>query len=91
MTGLMPSRTRIYDNAAEFAADLPTYAHRLRRLGYLTVLSGKMHFCGPDQLLSQGEPTGWDFQPFRDATHQYVRNTIALDDLEAMARFPKVK
>ncbi len=50
MTGLMPSRTRVYDNAAEFAADLPTYAHRLRRLGYLTVLSGKMHFCGPDQL-----------------------------------------
>ena len=50
MTGLLPSRTGVYDNAAEFAADLPTYAHHLRRLGYRTVLSGKMHFCGPDQM-----------------------------------------
>ena len=50
MTGLLPSRTRVYDNAAEFAADLPSYAHHLRRLGYRTVLSGKMHFCGPDQM-----------------------------------------
>jgi choline-sulfatase len=50
MAGLLPSRTRVYDNAAEFAADIPTYAHRLRRLGYRTVLSGKMHFCGPDQM-----------------------------------------
>jgi choline-sulfatase len=50
MSGLLPSRTRVYDNAAEFAADVPTYAHHLRRLGYRTVLSGKMHFCGPDQL-----------------------------------------
>ena len=29
-----PSRTRVYDNAAEFAADIPTYAHHLRNLGY---------------------------------------------------------
>ena len=50
MAGLLPSRTRVYDNAAEFAADIPTYAHHLRRLGYKTVLSGKMHFCGPDQM-----------------------------------------
>jgi choline-sulfatase len=50
MTGLLPSRSRVYDNAAEFAADLPTFAHHLRRLGYRTVLSGKMHFCGPDQM-----------------------------------------
>ena len=50
MTGLLPSHTRVYDNAAEFAADLPTYAHYLRGLGYRTALSGKMHFCGPDQL-----------------------------------------
>ncbi len=50
MAGLLPSRTRVYDNAAEFAADIPTFAHHLRRLGYRTVLSGKMHFCGPDQM-----------------------------------------
>ncbi len=50
MSGQLPSRTRVYDNAAEFASDIPTYAHHLRRRGYRTVLSGKMHFVGPDQL-----------------------------------------
>ena len=50
MSGLLPSRTHVYDNAAEFAADIPTFAHGLRARGYRTILSGKMHFCGPDQL-----------------------------------------
>ena len=50
MSGLLPSRTRVYDNAAEFAAEIPTFAHALRLRGYRTILSGKMHFCGPDQL-----------------------------------------
>jgi len=38
MSGLLPSRTRVYDNAAEFASDIPTYAHHLRRSGYYTCL-----------------------------------------------------
>ena len=50
MSGQLPRRTRVYDNAAEFASDIPTYAHHLRRAGYQTYLSGKMHFVGPDQL-----------------------------------------
>ena len=50
MTGQLPSRTGVYDNAAEFASSIPTYAHHLRRAGYYTCLSGKMHFVGPDQL-----------------------------------------
>ncbi|MCX7888352.1 MAG: choline-sulfatase [Rhodobacteraceae bacterium] len=50
MSGQLPRRTRVYDNAAEFASDIPTYAHHLRRAGYATCLSGKMHFVGPDQL-----------------------------------------
>jgi choline-sulfatase len=50
MSGQLPSRTRVYDNAAEFASDIPTYAHHLRRAGYQTILSGKMHFVGPDQM-----------------------------------------
>ncbi|MCB1330273.1 MAG: sulfatase-like hydrolase/transferase, partial [Maritimibacter sp.] len=44
MTGQMPSRTGVYDNAAELPAATPTYAHHLRRAGYQTALSGKMHF-----------------------------------------------
>jgi choline-sulfatase len=50
VSGQLPSRIGAYDNAADFAADIPTYAHYLRNLGYRTALSGKMHFCGPDQL-----------------------------------------
>ena len=50
MSGQLPSRTGVYDNAAEFASSIPTYAHHLRRDGYQTCLSGKMHFVGPDQM-----------------------------------------
>lgn len=50
MTGLLPSGTTVYDNAAEFPSNLPTFAHYLRSAGYYTALSGKMHFVGADQL-----------------------------------------
>ena len=50
MSSMLPSRTGVYDNAAEFRSDIPTFAHHLRRAGYATCLSGKMHFVGPDQL-----------------------------------------
>jgi choline-sulfatase len=50
MTGQLPSATRGYDNAAYLASTIPTFAHYLRVGGYRTVLSGKMHFVGPDQL-----------------------------------------
>jgi choline-sulfatase len=50
MTGTYSSTNRVYDNAALFAADLPTIPHYLSRAGYDCVLSGKMHFVGPDQL-----------------------------------------
>jgi choline-sulfatase len=50
MNGLLPSRTGVYDNAAEFPSAIPTWAHYLRNEGYKTCLSGKMHFVGPDQL-----------------------------------------
>lgn len=49
-TGQLCSTIGAYDNAAELPASCPTYAHYLRRLGYETVLSGKMHFIGPDQF-----------------------------------------
>jgi choline-sulfatase len=50
MTGQLPSATRGYDNAAYLASTIPTFAHYARAVGYRTVLSGKMHFVGPDQL-----------------------------------------
>ena len=50
MSGQRNSRIGAYDNASELPASVPTLAHHLRFLGYQTVLSGKMHFIGPDQL-----------------------------------------
>ncbi|UWQ90535.1 choline-sulfatase [Rhodobacteraceae bacterium M382] len=49
-TGQLCSTVAAYDNAAEFSAEIPTYAHYLRAAGYQTALSGKMHFIGPDQF-----------------------------------------
>ncbi|MGF1551711.1 MAG: choline-sulfatase [Paracoccaceae bacterium] len=63
MSGQLPSVTRVYDNAAEFASDLPTYAHHLRRAGYRTCLPGKMHFVGPDQLHGFEERLTTDVYP----------------------------
>lgn len=63
MTGRLPSQTGIYDNAAEFPSGMPTFAHYLRRAGYRTILSGKMHFCGPDQLHGFEERLTTDIYP----------------------------
>jgi len=63
MTGQLPSRTGVYDNAAEFPASLPTFAHHLRRAGYQTSLTGKMHFVGPDQLHGFEERLTTDIYP----------------------------
>ena len=40
------------------------------------------------QALSMGTRTAWDFQPHQDASQQYMRNHMELDDLERRARFP---
>jgi choline-sulfatase len=39
--------------------------------------------------LTQGKLTSWDHQPFVDASEQYMRNHMDLDDLERRARFPR--
>jgi len=63
MSGQLPSRTEVYDNAAEFASSIPTFAHHLRAAGYHTALSGKMHFVGPDQLHGFEERLTTDIYP----------------------------
>lgn len=63
MSGQLPSRTGVYDNAAEFTSDIPTFAHHLRRAGYHAALSGKMHFVGPDQLHGFEERLTTDIYP----------------------------
>ena len=63
MAGRLPSAIGAYDNAAEFSAQIPTFGHYLRRAGYHTVLAGKMHFCGPDQLHGFEERLTTDIYP----------------------------
>jgi choline-sulfatase len=63
LSGRHVSAIGAYDNAAEFPAQVPTFAHHLRRLGYQTILSGKMHFCGADQLHGFEERLTTDIYP----------------------------
>jgi choline-sulfatase len=63
LSGRQVSAIGAYDNAAEFPAQVPTFAHYLRQGGYQTVLSGKMHFCGADQLHGFEERLTTDIYP----------------------------
>ena len=63
MSGLLPSKVGGYDNAPEFSATIPTFAHYMRLGGYRTCLSGKMHFAGPDQLHGYEERLTTDIYP----------------------------
>lgn len=63
MSGRLSSKIGAYDNASEFPASIPTFAHYLRDLGYKTCLSGKMHFVGPDQLHGFEERLTTDIYP----------------------------
>jgi choline-sulfatase len=40
--------------------------------------------------LGKGKRTSWDHQPLVDATQQYMRNHMDVDDLERRARYPQV-
>ncbi len=63
VTGLLPWRTGVFDNGCELPAQIPTFMHHLRRAGYRTLLSGKMHFVGPDQLHGFDERLTTDIYP----------------------------
>jgi choline-sulfatase len=63
VSGQLPSRCGVYDNAAELPASVPTFGHYLRLMGYSTCLCGKMHFVGPDQLHGFEERLTTDIYP----------------------------
>lgn len=81
MTGQYVSTIGAWDNAAPFASDEPTLAHYLTRAGYDTVLSGKMHFIGPDQLhgfhrrfTTNVYPADFSWVPVRGEEHASERS-----------------
>lgn len=63
MTGRHASSIGAWDNAAPFGSDHPTFAHYLAQNGYDTVLSGKMHFVGADQLHGYARRLSTDIYP----------------------------
>lgn len=63
MSGQLISQIAAYDNASEFPASIPTFAHYLKLGGYFTCLSGKMHFVGPDQMHGFEERLTTDIYP----------------------------
>jgi choline-sulfatase len=50
LSGRLPHSIEAWDNGAELPASTPTFFHHLRLAGYRTLMSGKMHFVGADQL-----------------------------------------
>jgi choline-sulfatase len=80
VTGRYASRLGCYDNASILPADEPTVAHYLTNAGYDTVLTGKMHFVGPDQLHGFSRrlttdvfPATLDWVPTVDEEGRFVR------------------
>ena len=78
MSGRLTPEIGVWDNANELPSSQPTIAHWLRRAGYRTMLTGKMHFIGPDQLHGFEERTVTDVYP---ADYQWIA------DWEAGAAF----
>ena len=63
MAGRFANALELWDNAIEMPASIPTLAHYLREEDYHTVLCGKMHFIGPDQVHGFNERITTDIYP----------------------------
>lgn len=63
LSGRLPHSISAFDNASEFSASIPTLAHYLNNVGYKTILCGKMHFIGPDQLHGYQQRLTTDIYP----------------------------
>ncbi len=63
LTGQQATRIGAFDNGADFPSSTPTLMHHLRMEGYHTILAGKMHFVGPDQLHGYEERVTTDIYP----------------------------
>ena len=79
--GRLPFSIAMYDNASEFMASIPTFAHYLRDLDYQVELAGKMHFVGADQLHGYHK---------RHTTEIYPANFAWTVDWSNMVYTPKV-
>lgn len=96
MTGKYISNHKATDNAAPLSCAEPTFCHYLNNEGYDTVLSGKMHFIGPDQLHGFAKRlvtnmyfADFEWTPSREVLKDYApvhANPIAIDYVTAGVR-----
>lgn len=85
LSGRLPEAIDAFDNASEFRAEIPTMAHYLAAQGYRTILCGKMHFIGPDQLHGYDErlttdvyPASFAWMPNWEAGPKYISSGVTL-------------
>lgn len=83
LTGKQSAKIDAFDNASEFPASTPTLAHYLRDNGYFTILCGKMHFIGPDQLHGFNKrittdvyPSSYAWVPHWDKGASYITSGV---------------
>ncbi len=92
LTGMYSSNIRVYDNASPLASEIPTINHYLVENDYETVLCGKVHFVGPDQLhgfekrlIESHYPTDYRWVKSRDEkiprphVNNYVSSRLKID------------
>ncbi|MFC4427297.1 choline-sulfatase [Deinococcus navajonensis] len=93
MTGTLVRDNGAFDNGSEFPASLPTFVHQLNQVGYLTLLSGKMHFVGPDQRHGFQERLTSDISPASfDLTPDWARGPCANEGTSVnRLRYPPVR
>ena len=63
LTGRHPHQNRCWDNHHILDSGIPTFAHALGAAGYKTILVGRMHSLGPDQLRGYSERYVGDHSP----------------------------
>ncbi|HEV2126583.1 MAG TPA: choline-sulfatase [Chloroflexota bacterium] len=77
MAGQLAGSIPVNDNSEELPASVPTFVHFLRHAGYTTILSGKMHYVGPDQLHGFEARSMTDIYP---SDFQWVKSWAAQGD-----------
>ena len=88
LSGRLPATIDAFDNASEFRAEIPTLSHCLALIGYRTILCGKMHFIGPDQLHGYQErittdvyPASFCWMPSWDAGPSFISSGVTLSSV----------
>ena len=93
MTGRLVRHTGAFDNGSELPASVPTFVHHLNRAGYQTILAGKMHFVGPDQLHGFRTRLTTDISPVGlELTPDWTRGTYPNEGTSVnRLRYPPVR